>query len=116
MSTTGFGHHTNPDETSTQNLSYYESICEHFEANAGINIKKSVLPKKNYDSKHSTNIMLKTRDKVKRINRMNKNHKCGRLDKYTDQNICIVQKTLSNGNIQIIDMHSNKRTSLPHSH
>ena len=34
------------DKTSTQNLSYYESICEHFEANAGITIKKSVPPKK----------------------------------------------------------------------
>ena len=33
------------DETSTQNLSNYESIHEHFEANVGINIKKSVLPK-----------------------------------------------------------------------
>ena len=30
------------EETSTQNLSTYESIPSHFEANAGINIKKSV--------------------------------------------------------------------------
>ena len=51
-----------------------------------------------------------------RINQINKNHKGGRLDKYTDQNIYILQKTLSNGNIQILDMHSNKTTSLPPSH
>ena len=48
-----------------------------------------------------------------RINQINKNCKDGRLDKYTDQNIYIVQKTLSNGNIQILDTHSNKATSLP---
>ena len=51
-----------------------------------------------------------------RINQINKNHQGGRHDKYTDQNIYIVQKTLSNGNIQILDMHSNKTTSLPPSH
>ena len=51
-----------------------------------------------------------------RINQMNKNCKGGRLDKYTDQNIYIVQKTLSNGNIQILNTHSNKTTSLLPSH
>ena len=101
------------DETSTQNLLNYESICKHFEPNAGINIKKSVPPKNNYDSKHLTNIVLKTGDKVMRINQMNKNCKGGRLDKYMDQNIYIVQKTLTNGNIQILDIHSNKNTSIP---
>ena len=34
------------EETSTQNLSNYESICQHFEANAGINIKKLSSAKK----------------------------------------------------------------------
>ena len=33
-------------KTSTHNLSYYESIHEHFEANAGINIKKRQYRKK----------------------------------------------------------------------
>ena len=58
---------------------------------------------------------MKSGDKVMRINQINKNRKGGRLDKYTDQNIYTVQKTLSNVNIQIPDMHSNK-TSLPTSH
>ena len=49
-----------------------------------------------------------------KINRINKNRKGGRLDKDTDQNTYIVQKIVNNGNIQIIDMHSNKTTSLPH--
>ena len=47
---------------------------------------------------------------------MNKNHNGGRLDKYTNQKIYIVQKTLSNGNIKILNTHSNKTTSLPPSH
>ena len=55
--------------------------------------------------------MLKTGDKVMKIN-----PKGGRLNKYTDQNIYIVQKTLSNGNIQILHTDSNQITSLPPSH
>ena len=79
-----------------------------------LTLKKSqYCQKKNYDSRHNTNVILKTRDKVMRINQMNKNHKGGRLDRYTDQNIYIVQKTLTNGNIQILHTHSNKTTSLP---
>ena len=44
------------DKTSTQTLSNYESIHEHFEANAGINIKNVSTAKKNYDS--NTQLML----------------------------------------------------------
>ena len=80
-----------------------------------LTLKKVSSTKKIYNSKHATNV-LKTGDKAMRINQMNKNHKGGRLDKYKDQNIYIVQKTLSNGNIQILNMHSNKATSLPPSH